>query len=96
MCDFARYWAVGDLWFERRPLSHILCFAAPARPCAMDSDEPMETDERQADKSFQADKPTGDVQPSVKSYVCQFCATVTFGKTETQRVTSALQMRQAS
>ena len=38
-------WAVGDLWFERWPLSHILCFAAPAHPCAMDTGEPMDTDE---------------------------------------------------
>ena len=56
----------------------------------MDSDEPMETDERQADK------PTGEVQPSVNSHVCQVCAKVTFGETGNQQVTSVLQMWQAS
>ncbi len=59
MDELARYWTVGDLWFERWPLSHILCFAAPAHPCAMDSDEPMDTDEPWADMSSQADGPTG-------------------------------------
>ena len=34
-----------------------MCFAAPAHPCAMDSDEPMDTDEPWADMSSQADEP---------------------------------------
>ncbi len=51
-----------------------MCFAAPAHPGAMDSDEPMDTDEPWADKSSQADEPTGSgLTPPATKFVPILC-----------------------